>query len=114
MNKAAQNIYDLIILDVNITGMNGFKVCENIKSKNNIPISMLTALGTPENKMQGFEAGVDDYLLKPFEFKELIARIKVLLRRNNIIENVNFIDLGRLFVILSYIWILHLKYFIII
>lgn len=74
--------YDVIVLDIVIPGKNGIQVCRQIKSKNaDVPILMLTALGTTEDKVGGFEAGADDYLLKPFEFAELVARVKALTRR---------------------------------
>ena len=74
--------FDLVILDINLPDINGYNLIRIIRQKNrNIPILMLTALGTVEDKVEGFEAGADDYLVKPFAFKELIARIKSLLRR---------------------------------
>ena len=77
--------YDLIILDINLPLMNGYELCKEIRKWNNkIPIIMLTALGTPDNKLIGFEAGADDYVLKPFDFRELLARINVFLKRKNI------------------------------
>lgn len=75
--------YDLIVLDINLPHVNGFQLCKIIREKNiQTPILMLTALGRMEDKLQGFEYGADDYLSKPFEFKELIARIKALLKRS--------------------------------
>jgi DNA-binding response OmpR family regulator len=69
-------------MDVIIPGMNGMELCKKIKSiMPSIPILMLTALGTTEDKVTGFDAGADDYLVKPFEFKELLARIKALTKR---------------------------------
>jgi len=77
--------YDLVILDINLPLMNGYELCKEIRKRNNkIPIIMLTALGTPDNKLIGFEAGADDYVLKPFDFRELLARINVFLKRKNI------------------------------
>jgi len=77
--------YDLIILDINLPLMNGYELCKEIRKKNSkIPIIMLTALGSPDNKLIGFEAGADDYVLKPFDFRELHARINVFLKRKNI------------------------------
>ena len=74
--------FDLVILDINLPDINGYTLSRIIRNKNrNIPILMLTALGTVEDKIEGFEAGADDYLVKPFAFKELLARIKSLLRR---------------------------------
>ena len=76
--------YDLIILDINIPLINGFDLCKEIrKSNKDIPIIMLTALGTPDNKVAGFDAGADDYVLKPFDFRELLARVNVFLRRSD-------------------------------
>lgn len=75
--------YNLIILDINIPLINGYDLCKEIrKSNKNVPIIMLTALGTPDNKITGFDAGADDYVLKPFEFRELLARVNVFLRRS--------------------------------
>ncbi|MCB9174003.1 MAG: response regulator transcription factor [Flavobacteriales bacterium] len=80
--------YNLIILDVNMPLKNGVELCKEIRHKNiKVPILMLTALGTTEDKLTGFDAGADDYLIKPFEFRELLARIKSLLKRNSNIEN---------------------------
>ncbi len=77
------NGYDLIILDINLPYINGYELCEFIRDKNEqIPVLMLTALGATEDKLSGFDAGADDYLIKPFEFRELVARTKVLLKRN--------------------------------
>jgi DNA-binding response OmpR family regulator len=78
----ATNNYDLVILDLNLPHSNGYEVCEVIRRRNNrIPIIMLTALGGMEDKMQAFELGADDYLVKPFDFRELLARIRVFLKR---------------------------------
>ena len=74
--------FDLVILDINLPDINGYTLSRKIRQKNrDIPILMLTALGTVDDKVAGFDAGADDYLVKPFAFKELIARIKSLLRR---------------------------------
>ena len=79
--------YDLIILDLNLPYKNGFELCREIRSTNQkIPVIMLTALGTTEDKLSGFDSGADDYLVKPFEFRELLARIRSLLKRISIAE----------------------------
>lgn len=76
------NAFDLIILDVMLPDTNGIAICKEIRTANSdIPILFLTALGTSENIVLGFEAGGDDYLVKPFKFVELVARIRSLLRR---------------------------------
>ncbi|MFN4144599.1 MAG: response regulator transcription factor [Runella sp.] len=74
--------YDLIILDVNLPYMDGTELAAYIRLKNqHVPILMLTALDTTADKLAGFEAGADDYLAKPFDFMELVARLKSLLKR---------------------------------
>ncbi|SHM93735.1 DNA-binding response regulator, OmpR family, contains REC and winged-helix (wHTH) domain [Chitinophaga jiangningensis] len=79
---AASNPYELVILDLNLPHFNGYELCEVIRAKNNrVPIIMLTALGGVDDKMQAFELGADDYLVKPFDFRELLARIRVFLKR---------------------------------
>lgn len=77
-----ERIYDLIILDVNLPVINGFEVCRLLRESNiKTPILMLTALGTTKDKVLGFNLGSDDYLVKPFEFEELTARVKALIKR---------------------------------
>ncbi|MEA1785687.1 response regulator transcription factor [Arenibacter sp. GZD96] len=77
--------YDLIILDIMLPNINGLEVCKKIRGNNTkIPILFLTALGSAENVVQGLTTGADDYLVKPFKFIELVARIKNLLRRSDI------------------------------
>lgn len=74
--------YDLVVLDINLPGMNGYELCKLIRSKNQqIPVMMLTALNAIEDKIEGFDAGADDYVIKPFDFKELLVRIRALLKR---------------------------------
>jgi DNA-binding response OmpR family regulator len=81
--KALSEQFDLIILDINLPIINGFQLCSIIRENDTVvPILMLTALGSIEEKMKGFDSGADDYLLKPFEFEELTARIKALLKRS--------------------------------
>ena len=75
--------YDVIILDVVIPGISGFDLCKKIRNNNNLtPVIMLTSLDSVEDKLTGFDCGADDYLIKPFSFQELFARIKALIRRN--------------------------------
>lgn len=83
LKKALDNNYDLILLDVMMPKMNGYDVCKNIRLvKPNIPILMLTAKGTINDKTEGFECGADDYLVKPFDVQEVLLHIRALLRRN--------------------------------
>lgn len=80
-----KNVYNLIILDINLPLINGYDLCKEIRNANShVPIIMLTAFGTPDNKIIGFDAGADDYVVKPFDFRELLARINVFLRRTEI------------------------------
>lgn len=76
--------YDLIITDILMPNLNGIEFCHKIRRMNStIPILILSALGLTDDKLRGFESGGDDYLVKPFDFKELLARIKALLKRSN-------------------------------
>jgi DNA-binding response OmpR family regulator len=73
--------YDIIILDIIIPGIGGLSLCKKLKNLYPyLPVLMLTALGTTDDKLAGFEAGANDYLVKPFEFRELLARVKVLIK----------------------------------
>lgn len=74
--------FNLVITDINLPGMNGYELCKTIRNRNqHIPVIMLTALNSTDDKIEGFDAGADDYLVKPFEFKELVVRIRALLKR---------------------------------
>ncbi|WP_234735424.1 response regulator [Tellurirhabdus bombi] len=80
---ALSSLYDVIVMDVNLPKMNGFDVAQSIRAEGlKTPILMLTAMGSVDDKVTGFEAGADDYLVKPFEFRELLARIRALSKRN--------------------------------
>jgi two-component system, OmpR family, alkaline phosphatase synthesis response regulator PhoP len=81
LSKLAAFSPDLVILDLMMPGMDGFEVCRQIRSKSNIPILMLTARKEDVDKIVGLEMGADDYLTKPFNPRELIARIRAILRR---------------------------------
>jgi len=81
-NSILTNKYDLIILDIKLPLLSGFDLCKQVRENGiDTPILMLTAMGSLEDKVKGFEYGADDYLLKPFEFEELLVRIKALLKR---------------------------------
>lgn len=74
--------FNIIVLDLNLPGINGYELCKRIRASNgNVPIIMLTALSTLNDKIDGYDAGADDYIIKPFEFKELLMKIRVLLKR---------------------------------
>ncbi|WP_448519682.1 response regulator transcription factor [Rhodoflexus sp.] len=80
---ALQNDYALVITDVALPKMDGLELCKELRrSKPALPIIMLTALGTTDDKVEGFDAGADDYLVKPFEMRELLVRIRALLKRS--------------------------------
>jgi DNA-binding response OmpR family regulator len=77
-----QHRFNLVILDINLPGLTGYELCKRIRYRNaQIPVIMLTALSSLNDKIEGYDAGADDYIIKPFEFKELLMKIRVLLRR---------------------------------
>src|SRR5579885_3482187 len=82
--QVAVNTYDVVILDVMIPGPNGFEVCRRLRQTGHrMPVLMLTARDAVEDRIEGLDQGADDYLTKPFEFRELLARLRALLRRPN-------------------------------
>ncbi|SNS32611.1 DNA-binding response regulator, OmpR family, contains REC and winged-helix (wHTH) domain [Belliella buryatensis] len=84
---------DLVITDLILPKINGLEVSKQLRTKNpQIPIIMLTALGTTDDKVEGFDAGADDYLVKPFDFRELLARIKTLLKRTQGLNSLSHHD----------------------
>jgi DNA-binding response OmpR family regulator len=88
---------DLVILDIMLPGCDGFEVCRRLRSASDVAIIMLTARDDLDDKVQGLEDGADDYLVKPFKFRELLARVRALLRRRRItLPNVVQIDHLRL------------------
>lgn len=81
---AMQDHFDVIIMDIILPQINGLDLCKLIKAAQpDIPVIMLTALGTTDDKVEGFDAGADDYLVKPFDFRELEVRIRALAKRNS-------------------------------
>lgn len=93
---ALSNDYDLILLDLIIPYINGIDLCKQIRDfKQEVPILMITALGTTDDKLTGFDAGADDYLVKPFDFKELLARINALTKRSrNVFQTSNILKVS--------------------
>lgn len=92
-NEALTNIYDLILLDVMLPKKDGFEILKNLrKEKIDTPVIMLTAKSEISDKLNGLENGADDYITKPFHMKELIARVKVILKRKINIEDTNVLE----------------------
>lgn len=89
LTKALENDYDLILLDIMMPGKDGIEVCRELREKKTTPIIMLTAKGEEVNRVQGFEVGTDDYIVKPFSPREVVLRVKALLRRST---NVNYMQ----------------------
>lgn len=88
LDKAEVNDYDLIVLDIMLPKIDGIEVCKKLReSKIDAPIIMLTAKDTVDDRIKGLDAGADDYLIKPFAFGELIARIRALLRREKTVKS---------------------------
>jgi DNA-binding response OmpR family regulator len=81
LNKMRQNLPDLVVLDIMLPGLDGFEVCKQIRADSTIPILMVTAKDTDVDKIVGLEIGADDYIPKPFNPRELVARVKAILRR---------------------------------
>ncbi|KQM69258.1 two-component system response regulator [Pedobacter sp. Leaf216] len=80
----SENAYNLLIIDIMMPGLSGIQICKRLRETDNqTPILMLTAMGTIDDKVAGLDAGADDYLVKPFHLKELLARVSALLRRQN-------------------------------
>jgi len=90
MRLVLQNEYDLVITDIILPKLDGLDLSREIRGlKPHMPIIMLTALGTTDDKIEGFDAGADDYMVKPFEMRELLARMRVLLNRYKSIAGAN-------------------------
>lgn len=96
LNLFKANHIDIVILDIMLPEIDGWTVCREIRRMSNVPIILLTARGEEFDKLFGFELGADDYIVKPFSPKELIARIKALLRRSEIknSESASYLQVG--------------------
>jgi heavy metal response regulator len=94
---AASGAYDLVILDIMLPEMNGFEVLKALRRQGAaVPVIMLTARDDKESVVHGLELGADDYLVKPFAFAELLARIKAVVRRGNVVQEMNTLTIGNL------------------
>ena len=93
------NNFQLVISDIILPKLNGFELCQRIRQiDEQTPILMLTALGTADDKLEGFDMGADDYMVKPFDFRELVARVRVLLKRRTVaktevVKEISYADL---------------------
>ncbi|MEO8671316.1 MAG: response regulator transcription factor [Tahibacter sp.] len=98
LRLAIANSYDVIVLDLMLPGMDGIDLCRNLRSeaKKSTPVLMLTARDTLEDKLVGLEAGADDYLVKPFEIRELEARVRALIRRDRRLVSAEVLKVGDL------------------
>jgi len=90
--------FNLVILDINLPGMNGYDLCKAIRNiDTTVPLMMLTAMSAVEDKIEGFDVGVDDYIIKPFDFRELLVRVRALLKRvHTITEAGQYLKAGNL------------------
>ena len=96
-DEALTNVYDLILLDVMLPHKDGFEILRELRrEKIETPVIMLTAKSEIYDKLNGLENGADDYITKPFHMKELIARIKVILKRNTKVADINVLEFGNL------------------
>lgn len=96
LRLVTQESWDLLVLDVMLPEINGFDLCRQIRERHSVPIILLTARGEVNDRVSGLDAGADDYMPKPFEPKELLARINAVLRRSNKNENVQKLVSGDL------------------
>ncbi|MDD3302371.1 MAG: response regulator transcription factor [Candidatus Gracilibacteria bacterium] len=95
LRKAISKYYDIVILDINLPGINGLEICKQIREKEkDVSIIMLTSRGTKEDIIEGLNIGADDYLVKPFEYDELLARINAILRRKMVNRSNTIIKIG--------------------
>ncbi len=93
LKRAKERPPDLVILDVMLPGLDGIGVCRRLRATGQFPILMLTALDGTEDRVRGLDAGADDYLVKPFAYQELLARVRALLRRTGPVDHLRFADL---------------------
>src|SRR5579872_228501 len=85
--------FDLVVLDVMLPGLDGIAVCRRLRSSGPVPILLLTALGGTEERVRGLDSGADDYLVKPFAYEELLARVRALLRRTAPADHLRYSDI---------------------
>ena len=93
LRRAREQPFDLVVLDVMLPNLDGVGVCRRLRATAQVPILMLTALGGTDDRVRGLDAGADDYLVKPFAYEELLARVRALLRRAGPQDHLRFADL---------------------
>src|SRR5437879_9807296 len=93
LHRARERPFDLVVLDIMLPGLDGISVCRRLRSTGSVPILLLTALGGTEERVRGLDSGADDYLVKPFAYQELLARVRALLRRAGLSDHLRFADL---------------------
>src|SRR2546426_6599664 len=92
LHRARERPFDLVVLDIMLPGLDGISVCRRLRSTGSVPILLLTALGGTEERVRGLDSGADDYLVKPFAYEELLARVRALLRRTLPSDHLRFAD----------------------
>jgi two-component system response regulator MprA len=93
LRRAREQPFDLVVLDIMLPGLDGVAVCKRLRATAQVPVLMLTALGGTSERVRGLDAGADDYLVKPFAYEELLARVRALLRRSVPADHLRFADL---------------------
>lgn len=93
LKRAREQPFDLVVLDIMLPSLDGVGVCRRLRATAQVPVLMLTALGGTSERVQGLDAGADDYLVKPFAYEELLARVRALLRRSTPSDHLRFADL---------------------
>ena len=93
LRRAREQPFDLVVLDIMLPSLDGVGVCRRLRATGQVPILLLTALGGTDERVRGLDAGADDYLVKPFAYEELLARVRALRRRAGPIDHLRFGDL---------------------
>jgi two-component system response regulator MprA len=93
LKRAREQPFDLVVLDIMLPSLDGVGVCRRLRATAQVPVLMLTALGGTSERVRGLDAGADDYLVKPFAYEELLARVRALLRRSTPFDHLRFADL---------------------
>src|SRR5579864_202195 len=92
LQRSRRRHFDLVVLDIMLPGLDGIAVCRRLRSSGSVPILLLTALGGTEERVRGLDSGADDYLVKPFAYEELLARVRALLRRTAPADHLRYSD----------------------